>query len=57
MVGTTRKTTTKLLNEMRVRGWVKLERGRITLLDMNGLQHVASGEASDLRPWLLDGSL
>ena len=53
MVGTTRETTTKLLNEMRVRGWVKLERGRITLLDTNGLQHVASGEASDLRPSLL----
>lgn len=48
MIGTTRETVTKLLNEMRSRGLVELQRGRITLLDMNGLQRLASGEAGDL---------
>lgn len=48
MIGTTRETVTKLLNEMRSRGLVELQRRRITLLDMNGLQRLASGEAGDL---------
>jgi CRP-like cAMP-binding protein len=48
MIGTTRETVTKLLNEMRTRKLVELQRGRVTLLDMNGLQRIASGEASDM---------
>ena len=48
MLGTTRETVTKLLNEMRGRGLVALQRGRVTLLDMDGLQHIASGEADNL---------
>ncbi len=48
MIGTTRETVTKLLNEMRSRGLVELRRGRVTLLDMNGLQRVASGEMGEL---------
>ncbi len=48
MIGSTRETTTKLLNEMRVRGLVDLQRGQITLIDMNALQHIASGESSGL---------
>ncbi len=53
MVGTTRETATKLLNEMRVRGMIELERGRITLLDMNLLQRIGSGETGilTLAPW------
>lgn len=48
MIGTTRETVTKLLNEMRRRGLIELQRGCITLLDMNGLQRIASSESSDV---------
>lgn len=48
MVGTTRETTTKLLNEMRTRGMVELDRGRVTLIDLNGLQRIGSGESGAL---------
>jgi len=48
MAGTTRETTTKLLGEMRTLGFIALARGRITLLDLNGLQHLASGEPSGI---------
>lgn len=47
MIGTTRETVTKLLNDMRALGYVELQRGRVTLLDLNGLQRIASGEAID----------
>ncbi len=52
MIGTTRETVTKLLNEMRGRKLVELQRGRITLLSMDDLQHIASGEPHGL---ILDG--
>ena len=48
MIGTTRETTTKLLNEMRLRGLVELQRARITLVDLNGLQRIAAGEPSGI---------
>lgn len=48
MIGATRETVTKLLNEMRGRRLVELQRGRVTLLDMNGLQRIASGETGGL---------
>ncbi len=48
MIGTTRETVTKLLNEMRRRNLVELQRGRITLKLMDGLQRIATGEVSDL---------
>jgi CRP-like cAMP-binding protein len=48
MIGATRETVTKLLNEMRARKLVALQRGTVTLIDMDGLQRVASGEAGGL---------
>jgi len=48
MIGSTRETTTKLLNEMRVRGLVELQRGRIGLTNMNALQQIASGEPNGI---------
>jgi len=57
MIGTTRETVTKLLNAMRERGLVALQRGRIMLLDMNRLQQIASGKNSALalaEPLLLE---
>jgi CRP-like cAMP-binding protein len=48
MIGATRETVTKLLNEMRARNLIELQRGRVTLLDMNGLQRIASGEPSGI---------
>ncbi len=40
-VGAYRETITKILNEWRGQGWVELHRGRIVLLDMESLRHLA----------------
>jgi CRP/FNR family cyclic AMP-dependent transcriptional regulator len=43
LVGTSRETATKVLGEFADRGLVRLGRGRITLLDVDGL----TAEAGD----------
>lgn len=45
MIGATRETVTKLLNEMRAQNLIEMQRGRVTLIDLNGLQRIASGDS------------
>ncbi|MGB9723755.1 MAG: Crp/Fnr family transcriptional regulator [Chloroflexia bacterium] len=42
MIGTYRETVTKVLNDFRQRGWVRVERGHILVLDPDGLRGMAS---------------
>jgi CRP-like cAMP-binding protein len=41
LVGTSRETTTKVLNELRDQGWIELQRGKIVLLDLKALEAFA----------------
>ena len=43
LVGTSRETTTKILNEYAAQSLVRLGRGRITILDLPGLRKESSG--------------
>jgi CRP/FNR family transcriptional regulator, cyclic AMP receptor protein len=45
MAGTSRETVTKVLNDFRSRHLIELERGRIILLDTEGLRQVAGPRA------------
>jgi len=42
MIGTYRETVTKVLNDFRQQGWIRMERGRIQLLDLDVLQDMAA---------------
>ncbi|MBI1352341.1 MAG: cyclic nucleotide-binding domain-containing protein [Actinomycetales bacterium] len=48
LVGTSRETTTKVLGDLKDRGLVNLRRGRITVIDPNGLRQVS--EIDSLTP-------
>jgi CRP-like cAMP-binding protein len=41
LVGTSRETTTKVLDELRDQGWIELQRGKIVLLDLKALEAFA----------------
>ena len=43
MIGTYRETATKVLNDFRQQGWVRIDHGRIQLLDLAALREMASG--------------
>jgi CRP/FNR family transcriptional regulator, cyclic AMP receptor protein len=44
IVGTTRETVTKTLNDFAGHGWIQLKRGRILLVDMPALHRMAQDE-------------